>query len=54
MKKKAREAALQRVREIAHRVRSLIAYDGHSSPPDWRPAVAELADELALVIEALS
>jgi hypothetical protein len=71
MKKKDREAALERVREIARHVRSIVTYDGHypnvrlgrpahvtyrpnSSPPDWRPAVAELADELALVIEALS
>ena len=49
-----RKATLKRVRTIADNARTLVTYDGHASPPDWRPFVAELADELAHVIEALS
>ena len=42
-----RKAALARVQKLSRDARSLAAYDGHSSPPDWRPFVAELADEVA-------
>ena len=46
----ARNAALARVKKIAHDVRLLAAYDGVTSPPDWRPFVAELADEVAKIL----
>lgn len=45
-----RKQALARVKKIAHDARTLAAYDGHSSPPDWRPFVAELADEVAKIL----
>lgn len=45
--------ALARVKKLAHDARHLSAYDGHSSPPDWRPFVAELADEVAKILAAL-
>jgi len=45
-----RKEALTRVQEIARNARNLCAYDGHSSPPDWRPFVAELADEVAKIL----
>lgn len=51
MTESARRAALARVRRLADDARSLSAYDGHSSPPDWRPFVAELADEVAKILE---
>ena len=46
-----RKAALARVKKLADAARSLTAYDGHSSPPDWRPFVAELADEVAKILD---
>lgn len=49
-----RKEALARVRKLAHDARRLAAYDGVSSPPDWRPFVAELADELANVLDKLA
>ena len=49
----ARNAALARVKKIAHDVRHLAAYDGVTSPPDWRPFVAELADEVAKILATL-
>ena len=48
-----RKKALVRVKKIAHDARSLAAYDGVTSPPDWRPFVAELADEVAKILELL-
>jgi hypothetical protein len=39
------------VKKLAHDARRLAAYDGVSSPPDWRPFVAELADEVAKILE---
>ena len=45
-----RKEALTRVKKIAHDVRHLAAYDGVTSPPDWRPFVAELADEVAKIL----
>lgn len=45
-----RKEALARVRKLADDARHLAAYDGHSSPPDWRPFVAELADEVAKIL----
>jgi hypothetical protein len=45
-----RNAALSRVKKIARDARDLAAFDGHSSPPDWRPFVAELADEVAKIL----
>ena len=46
-----RREALARVRKLANDARRLSAYDGHSSPPDWRPFVAELADEVAKILD---
>jgi len=46
----ARKAAHVRVKKIAHDTRNLTAYDGVTSPPDWRPFVAELADEVAKIL----
>lgn len=49
-----RKEALARVKKIAHDARRLTAYDlGVSSPPDWRPFVAELADEVAKILALL-
>ena len=49
-----RKEALARVKKIAHDARHLTAYDlGVSSPPDWRPFVAELADEVAKILTLL-
>lgn len=48
-----RKEALARVRKIAHDARRLAAYDGVTSPPDWRPFVAELADEVAKILVLL-
>ena len=45
-----RKAALARVKKLASDSRALSAYDGHASPPDWRPFVAELADEVAKIL----
>jgi hypothetical protein len=45
-----RKKALARVKKLADDARHLAAYDGHSSPPDWRPFVAELADEVAKIL----
>lgn len=45
-----RKEALARVRKLAHDARRLAAYDGTTSPPDWRPFVAELADEVAQLL----
>lgn len=45
-----RKDALARVKKLANDARHLAAYDGHSSPPDWRPFVAELADEVAKIL----
>lgn len=45
-----RKEALARVRKLARDARRLAAYDGVSSPPDWRPFVAELADEVATIL----
>ena len=45
-----RKKALVRVKKIARDARSLAAYDGVTSPPDWRPFVAELADEVAKLL----
>jgi len=45
-----RKEALARVKKLADDARHLAAYDGHSSPPDWRPFVAELADEVAKIL----
>lgn len=50
MTRRQRREALARVRKIAASARNLLAYDGTSSPPDWRPFVAELADELARLL----
>lgn len=50
MTEKARKEALARVKKLADVARNLVAYDGHSSPPDWRPFVAELADEVAKIL----
>lgn len=49
----ARRAALAHVKKIAHDARHLAAYDGVTSPPDWRPFVAELADEVAKILAPL-
>ena len=50
-----RKQALSRVNKIASDVRALSAYDlGVSTPPDWRPFVAELADEVAKILEQLA
>jgi hypothetical protein len=51
MTNEARKHALVRVRKIAHAARTLVAFDGFTSPPDWRPFVAELADEVAQILE---
>lgn len=48
-----RKEALARVKKIARDARHLAAYDGVSSPPDWRPFVAELADEVAKILATL-
>lgn len=48
------DEVLKRTRKLAADARKLAAFDGHSSPPDWRPFVAELADELVNVIEILA
>ena len=48
-----RKEALARVKKIAHDARHLTAYDGVTSPPDWRPFVAELADEIAKILALL-
>lgn len=48
-----RKQALARVKKLAHDARHLAAYDGVTSPPDWRPFVAELADEVAKVLAML-
>ena len=48
-----RKEALARVKQIAHDTRRLAAYDGVTSPPDWRPFVAELADEVAKILALL-
>lgn len=49
-----RKEALARVKKIAHDARHLAAYDvGVKSPPDWRPFVAELADEVAKILTLL-
>ena len=48
-----RKQALGRVRKLAHDARRLAAYDGTTSPPDWRPFVAELADEVAMILDQL-
>ena len=45
-----RKEALARVKKIARDARHLTAYDGVTSPPDWRPFVAELADEIAKIL----
>ena len=45
-----RKEVLARVKKIAHDARHLAAYDGVTSPPDWRPFVAELADEVAKIL----
>ena len=45
-----RKEALARVKKLAHDARRLSAYDGVTSPPDWRPFVAELADEVAKIL----
>ena len=49
-----RKEALARVKKLAHDARRLAAYDGTTSPPDWRPFVAELADEVALILAQLA
>lgn len=46
-----RKKALARVKKIAHDARHLVAYDCVSSPPDWRPFVAELAEEVANLLD---
>jgi hypothetical protein len=43
-----RQAALARVEKLARQARNLVAED-HLGPPDWRPFIAELADEVALL-----
>lgn len=48
-----REAALARTEKLAQQARNLVSFDGHGSPPDWRPFVAELADEVALLWKLL-
>lgn len=48
-----RKEALARMKKLAHDARHLAAYDGVSSPPDWRPFVAELADEVAKILVLL-
>ena len=53
MTEAARKEALARVRKLAHDARRIAAYDGVSSPPDWRPFVAELADEVAKILTLL-
>jgi len=45
-----RKETIARVKKLAHDARHLAAYDGHSSPPDWRPFVAELADKVAKIL----
>lgn len=50
MTEATRKKALDRVQKIAHDVRKIIPFDGFSSPPDWRPFVAELADEVAKIL----
>ena len=47
------KAAMARVKKIARDTRHLAAYDGVTSPPDWRPFVAELADEVAKILMLL-
>jgi hypothetical protein len=49
-----RKEALTRVRKLARDARSLAAYDGVSTPPDWRPFVAELAEEVANILDKLA
>jgi hypothetical protein len=46
-----RKATLARVKTLARDARRLTAYDGVSNPPDWRPFVAELADEVAKILD---
>ena len=48
-----RGQALARVKKLARDARHLAAYDGETSPPDWRPFVAELADEVANILALL-
>lgn len=45
-----RKHALSRVKKLARDVRNLSAYDGHRSPPDWRPFVVDLAGVLAEIL----
>ena len=49
-----RKEALARVKKIARDARHLAAYDGVTTPPDWRPFVAELADEVAKIFALLA
>jgi hypothetical protein len=48
-----RKESLARVKKLAHDARRLAAYDGVSTPPDWRPFVAELAEEVANILDKL-
>lgn len=47
-----RKAALARTEKLAQQARNLVAED-HMGPPDWRPFIAELADEVALLWKLL-
>ena len=42
------------MRLLADDARALVGYDGHGSPPDWRPFMSELADEVAGILELLA
>ena len=48
-----RKQALARVKKLAHDAQHLAAYDGVTSPPDWRSFVAELADKVAKILAML-
>lgn len=50
MTKIQRKEAHARVQKLARDARNLAAYDGVTTPPDWRPFVAELAEEVAKIL----
>lgn len=50
MTKAQRKEAHVRVQKLARDARNLAAYDGVTTPPDWRPFVAELAEEVAKIL----
>jgi hypothetical protein len=36
----------RKVKSLIQRIEELVAYDGCTTPPDWRPFLVELAHEL--------